>query len=164
MAQAPAGGRDAWVDYAKAIGILLVVYGHVARGLHNAGIHMDEASYTRVDSIVYSFHMPLFFFLSGLFFFRSLNRRGPAVLAANKLDTILYPYILWSLIQGLTEVGLARYTTGSATLSEVLALWNPRVQFWFLYALLLVVLTAIVVFRSDARTLLAAVLGVSALA
>jgi len=102
MAQA----RDAWVDYAKAIGILLVVYGHVARGVHNAGIPMDAALYELVDSIIYSFHMPLFFFLSGLFFLHSLERRGPGALTANKIDTIVYPYVLWSLIQGLTEVAL----------------------------------------------------------
>jgi fucose 4-O-acetylase-like acetyltransferase len=159
-----AQGRDAWVDYAKAIGILLVVYGHVARGVYNAGIAMDTALYERVDSIIYSFHMPLFFFLSGLFFFHSLNRRGPTALAANKVDTILYPYILWSLIQGMTEVWLSRYTTGKATLSEVLSLWDPRVQFWFLYALFLVVMSAIVVYRRDSRPLIIAVLVVSAIA
>lgn len=164
MAQTEAGGRDTWVDYAKAIGILLVVYGHVARGIYNAGIPMNTALYERVDSIIYSFHMPLFFFLSGIYFFHSLNRRGPAALAANKLDTILYPYILWSLIQGLTEVSLSPYTTGAATLTEVLALWNPRVQFWFLYALLLVVLTAILVFRNETLLLLVAVLAASSLA
>lgn len=159
-----APGRDAWVDYAKAIGIVLVVYGHVARGLYNAGIPMDTALYERVDSIIYSFHMPLFFFLSGLFFFHSLRRRGPACLTANKIDTIVYPYVIWSLIQGLTEVALSKYTTGSTTLAEVLALWDPRVQFWFLYALFLVVLTAILVYRSDARSLLAAVLAAAAVA
>ena len=159
-----ARGRDAWVDYAKAIGILLVVYGHVARGVYNAGIPLDAVLYERVDSIIYSFHMPLFFFLSGLFFFHSLQRRGPACLTANKIDTIVYPYLLWSLIQGLTEVVLSRYTTGSTTLPEVLSLWDPRVQFWFLYALFLVVLTAILVYRSDARSLLAAALAAAAVA
>lgn len=159
-----ASGRDSWADYAKAIGILLVVYGHVARGVYNAGIPMDAALYERVDSIIYSFHMPLFFFLSGLFFFHSLSRRGPAALTLTKIDTIIYPYVLWSLIQGLTEVGLAGYTTGHASLSEVLSLWHPRVQFWFLYALFLVVLTAIIIYRTDARPLLVAVLAAAAVA
>ncbi|WP_295454179.1 acyltransferase [uncultured Thiodictyon sp.] len=167
MAQAQhdaAGGRDAWVDYAKAIGIVLVVYGHVARGVFNAGIPMDGPLYRLVDSILYSFHMPLFFFLSGLFFFHSLRRRGPVALAANKVDTILYPYVLWSLIQGLTEVGLASYTNGNVTLPEVLALWDPRAQFWFLYALFMVIMTAILVYRRDTRGLLWGLLAVSALA
>jgi len=164
MGKGPTDRRDAWVDYAKAIGIVLVVYGHVARGVFNAGIPMDTALYERVDSIIYSFHMPLFFFLSGLFFFHSLQRRGRAALTANKIDTIVYPYVIWSLIQGLTEVGLSEFTTGNATLSEVLSLWDPRVQFWFLYALFLVILTAILVYRSSARSLVLAVLALSILA
>jgi fucose 4-O-acetylase-like acetyltransferase len=54
--------RDIWVDYAKGIGILLVVYGHVARGMANAGITINETLYQLADSMIYSFHMPLFFF------------------------------------------------------------------------------------------------------
>ncbi|WP_295393444.1 acyltransferase [uncultured Thiodictyon sp.] len=164
LAQGPAGGRDAWVDYAKAIGIVLVVYGHVARGVFNAGIPIDGPLYRLVDSILYSFHMPLFFFLSGLFFLHSLRRRGPVALAANKVDTILYPYILWSLIQGLIEVWLARYTNGHLGLTEVLELWNPRAQFWFLYALFLVIMTAILVYRRETRPFLWGLLAVAALA
>ena len=72
--------------------------------------------------------------------------------------------MIWSLIQGLTEVALSQYTTSSTTLAEVLSLWDPRVQFWFLYALFLVVVTAILVYRSDARFLIAAVLAASAVA
>ncbi len=158
------GGRDPWVDYAKAIGIVLVVYGHVARGLFNAGIPMDVPLYERVDSSIYSFHMPLFFFLSGIFFLHSLHRRGSLALAANKMDTILYPYILWSLIQGLTEVWLSRYTNGKVPLTEVLSLWDPRAQFWFLYALFLVMLAAILVYRRDTRALILGVLALGALA
>jgi fucose 4-O-acetylase-like acetyltransferase len=60
--------RDHWVDYAKGLGILLVVYGHVSRGVFNAGIKVDAELFKLVDSVIYSFHMPLFFFLSGLFF------------------------------------------------------------------------------------------------
>lgn len=131
--------RNSWVDYAKAIGIILVVYGHVARGVFKAGIPMDEGLYQLVDSIIYSFHMPLFFFLSGLFFYNSFKSRGATGLIANKVDTIIYPYILWSLLQGSIESVLSKYTNGSVSFSDVLAFaWQPRAQFWFLYALFLV--------------------------
>lgn len=124
--------RNVWVDYAKAIGIILVVYGHVARGVFNAGLPMDEGSYRLVDCIIYSFHMPLFFFLSGLFFYDSLMKRGRTGLVVNKVDTIVYPFIVWSLLQGLLEVVLSNYTNGQVTLTEVLSLlWMPRAQFWF---------------------------------
>lgn len=128
--------RRYWVDYAKAIGIVLVVYGHVARGVHNAGLPFDNDVFRLADSIVYSFHMPLFFFLSGLFFYDSLTRRGQGGLLLNKVDTIVYPFLIWSLLQGSVEVLMARYTSFDASFGDVLALlWSPRAQFWFLYAL-----------------------------
>lgn len=37
--------RESWVDYAKGIGILLVVFGHVNRGLQAAGIIMPSKLY-----------------------------------------------------------------------------------------------------------------------
>ena len=139
--------RNAWVDYAKAIGIILVVYGHVARGVFKAGIPMDGELYQLVDSIIYSFHMPLFFFLSGLFFYTSFNRRGAGGLIANKVDTVLYPYVIWWLLQGSIESVLSKYTNGSVTFADVLAFaWQPRAQFWFLYALFLVFVTSSVLF------------------
>lgn len=130
--------RTSWPDYAKAIGIVLVVYGHVARGIHHAGIECPERWYRVVDSVVYSFHMPLFFFLSGLFFRPSLAKRGSQGLLLSKIDTILYPYVVWSLLQGCVEAGLSQVTNGDVSFQEVFALfWAPRAQFWFLYALLL---------------------------
>jgi fucose 4-O-acetylase-like acetyltransferase len=145
--------RNVWVDYAKAIGIILVVYGHVARGVFNAGLPMDEAEFVLVDSIIYSFHMPLFFFLSGLFFFDSLQKRGRGGLIVNKVDTIVYPFIVWSLLQGLFEVGMSNYTNGQVTLVEVFSLlWMPRAQFWFLYALFLVFVVCTFLYaRADRR-------------
>lgn len=72
--------REAWVDYAKGIGIILVVFGHVNRGLYSAGIQLSGSSYLLTDSIIYSFHMPLFFFLSGLFLRNPwIKREKPAL-------------------------------------------------------------------------------------
>ncbi|MBU0813227.1 MAG: acyltransferase [Gammaproteobacteria bacterium] len=144
--------RNAWVDYAKAIGIILVVYGHVARGVFNAGLPMDQDEYLLVDSVIYSFHMPLFFFLSGLFFYDSLVKRGKAGLIINKVDTIIYLFIVWSLLQGLIEVVLSNYTNGDVTLGQVFSLlWSPRAQFWFLYALFLVFVVCSFVYAKASR-------------
>jgi fucose 4-O-acetylase-like acetyltransferase len=140
--------RETWVDYAKAIGIILVVYGHVARGLHNSQITMNEHFYKLADNFVYSFHMPLFFFLSGLYFVKSFNKRTAKEFAFSKIDTLVYPYILWSLIQGITEAKLSTYTNGTVTYAEVFALlWEPRAQFWFLYALALIFLFSAIIYR-----------------
>lgn len=125
-----------WVDYAKGIGIGLVVYGHVLRGLYHAGLGLSETYFFYSDSIVYSFHMPLFFFLSGLFVRNSLSTRGGLVFFTEKLRLIVYPYLVWSLLQGGVEVLFSNYTNGNATVAELwCVIYQPRAQFWFLYSL-----------------------------
>lgn len=156
--------RSAWVDYAKGIGIILVVYGHVSRGIVSSGLMIDSSLFQYIDSVIYTFHMPLFFFLSGLFLLSSFDAKGFSQVASSKLDTILYPYVIWSLLQGGVEVVLSNYTNGNVTLSEVFALFiSPRAQFWFLYALLLVFLTSLLALYFVGHKVLPALFLVSVL-
>lgn len=142
--------RNIWVDYAKAIGIILVVYGHVARGVLTQGLIINQDIYKIVDKIIYSFHMPLFFFLSGLFLIPSLTTRTVKNFLFGKFDTIIYPYIVWSLLQGLIEVALSHYTNGHTTMSEVFSLaWIPRAQFWFLYVLFFIFVFASLIYKQN---------------
>lgn len=130
--------REAWVDYAKGVGIVLVVYGHIAWGICNAGLQCDLPRETLVNSVLYTFHMPLFFLLAGLFLKHSLAaQRGASGLIANKFNTVAYPYIVWSLLQGGVELLFGRYkNSGAVTIEQILAFpWEPRMQFWFLYTL-----------------------------
>jgi fucose 4-O-acetylase-like acetyltransferase len=154
--------RNALFDYAKGIGIILVVYGHVARGIQSAGLPVDQEFHTLVDSVIYSFHMPLFFFISGCFFPLSVEKRGAVGLLAGKLSTVVYPYILWSLLQGLLEVAVSAHTNGSVTLDQVLSLlWWPRAQFWFLYILFGAFVLAAVLYRQTTPAWTTMVLGLA---
>jgi len=137
-----------WVEYAKGIGIILVVYGHVARGVFNAGMGQDVELFKLIDSIIYSFHMPLFFFISGLFFVSSIRRRSAKGLFFSKLDTIVYPYLVWSLIQGFVKLLVGPVTNFGMELDELYSiLWKPIDQFWFLYVLFLIFVIMTVVYR-----------------
>lgn len=145
--------RSSWIDIAKGLGILLVVYGHVARGLFNAHVPMDTWWFRTVDQAIYAFHMPLFFLLSGYFLMPSLLRKGPAAFMEGRVATVLYPYVLWSLLQGGVEVVMSRWTSTHVTWAEVLSLaWAPRAQFWFLYALFLMSVIAVLVCWRRPRT------------
>ncbi|GAB2189281.1 acyltransferase family protein [Sessilibacter sp. MAH2] len=149
---ADAATRDYWVDYAKAIGIALVVYGHVIRGVYDAGLSISEGFFLLSDSIVYSFHMPLFFFLSGLFFFGSFNKRGAKDFLLNKVDTVAYPYFLWSFIQITFVVVLARFANSPADSGAFWSiLTHPFGQFWFLYALFFFFVASSIVFFKEFR-------------
>ena len=76
--------RFIWVDYAKTIGIYLVILGH---------------SYicTPINEIIYTFHMPLFFFLSGYLF---SFERYPSFkkFAWKRFKSLLVPYLWINLI------------------------------------------------------------------
>ncbi|WP_282115102.1 acyltransferase [Pseudoalteromonas arctica] len=140
--------RSDWIDYAKGLGIILVVYGHVARGLYNSGVHINEGAYQLIDSFIYSFHMPLFFFLSGFFLLSSLKKKSGKELIFKKVDTIFYPYVLWSVLQGTIEVSLSKVTNGDVKLYEVLSLFTyARAHFWFLYALFLLFFVSILLHK-----------------
>ena len=125
-----------WVDYAKGIGIFLVVVGHVLRGLVNSSILQPSTLQSFVDRWIYGFHMPLFFFISGLFVQRSLSKPFKDFLL-DKLYVIAYPYFLWSLIQMAIQALASRYTTTNhislANIWQII--YQPYQQFWFFYTL-----------------------------
>jgi len=131
--------RTRWVDIAKGIGIILVVYGHVLRGLHEANLEMSEKFFEVSDALVYGFHMPLFFFLSGMFVAKWAKRDWPTA-TLQKTRSLLYPYLIWSLLQGVIMISLASLTNNTedsltyANLGYHIAI-EPFGQFWFLYAL-----------------------------
>lgn len=129
--------RNEFEDYARGIGIVLVVYGHVLRGLMNADLIPAHHWLTQSDYAIYTFHMPLFFLLSGLHVERGLRRGRPGFLSA-KLQTIVYPYLLWSVMQGLVQWMLSNDTNQPFYLADLGRIfWSPFGQFWFLYALFL---------------------------
>jgi len=139
--------RLQWVDHAKGVGIVLVVFGHVIDGVHTAGVRIDALTFRLTWDSLYSFHIPLFFFLSGLFFPHSWQRRGLRGVMLNKVDTLVYPYVLWSLLQGFTQVVFSHHVNNPVTAGEVLSLWwHPRQEFWFLYALFFTYLIACVAY------------------
>lgn len=126
--------RIEWIDTAKGLAIILVVYGHALEGVfYNVG--MNVQSYTIQHTFIYAFHMPLFFILSGVFLSDWL-KRSPTIALKQKVKTLLIPYIIWSIIQGafmllahsssITKIGWKRLLTIPI---------NPIDQFWFIYVL-----------------------------
>ena len=68
--------RIEWVDYSKAIAIILVIVGHA--------ISEYSLDFPILEKVIYSMHMPLFFLLSGYVFKIKENQ---------KIKRILIPYI-----------------------------------------------------------------------
>lgn len=92
--------------------------------------------------------MPLFFFLSGLFFIESISGKSKKKFISGKFKSIFYPYAVWSILQGCIEVILSNYTNSKTSLLSVLSFpFHPRAQFWFLYALLLIFILSCIIYN-----------------
>lgn len=129
--------RLEWIDYAKAIAIILVVYRHILIGVERAGMSVHPLL-INANEIVYSFRMPLFFILSGIFVSRSISKRSGKTFIFNKLSTIYYPYLIWGVIQISIQIILSDYTNADRGLLDYFYLFaNPRAidQLWYLSAL-----------------------------
>ena len=101
--------RIASIDIAKGVGMLFIIWGHVMR-------------YGITNHWVYVFHIPLFFFLSGLVF--SHERYGDfKAFLKRKFQTLLIPYFIYSVV---TWVIWALYSY--VTHAEVDSYWMPLLQ------------------------------------
>ncbi|MGI8952122.1 MAG: acyltransferase family protein [Chitinophagaceae bacterium] len=129
--------RLAWVDYLRGIAIVLVVYRHVLLGIDRSGI-IIPAYLINANMIFYSFRMPLFFILSGIFISASLAKKSVKQLVFIKFENLLYPYFIWAFIQISLQILLSSYTNSSRGLIDYLYMfYQPRNldQFWYLPAL-----------------------------
>lgn len=121
-------------DVVKAAAIIFVVIGHTWRGLNTAGMIPDAALFARIDAAIYLFHMPVFFFLSGLFF---TARRPLFDFLRNRAILLLWPMLLWGWIDaGLKSAAGIPIKGQVYSLAEVaLSVLPPVGIFWFLYTL-----------------------------
>ena len=126
-----------WVDYLKGIAIILVVYRHSLLGITNSGI-TSPAYLENANLMFYSFRMPLFFMLSGIFISRSLAKRSVKEFITSKFETLMYPYFIWVIIQISLQIALSGFTNSNRSFIDYTYIfYQPRNldQFWYLPAL-----------------------------
>ncbi len=76
--------RIHWIDICRGIAIILVMYGHLFAS--------DQSSY-----LIYAFHMPLFFFISG-FVFKPQRNTSLKKIAMKYAKQLLVPYALFAIL------------------------------------------------------------------
>jgi fucose 4-O-acetylase-like acetyltransferase len=159
------GVRSNIVDMVKGIAIILVVYGHTAQGMTHRGWWVGPgASFSHI--FVYSFHMPAFFFVSGLFVTGSIAKRGSRHFTIDKLKTILYPYVLLAIVGVALEplIGRFKFETRPFRWNIFLVNLADGQASWFLFVLFFCLMLALVTVRVPAwlRFLVAALVGMAA--
>jgi fucose 4-O-acetylase-like acetyltransferase len=132
--------RHAWVDYARGICIILVCYRHAYEGLTNAEA-LNAANYPLLKYLnvfFFSFRMPLFFIVSGIFVGLSLQKKGLLQYVTDRFRYIFYPCLVWGVIQITLQLLFNDYVNAERKPIDYLYLLiSPREieQFWYLNAL-----------------------------
>jgi fucose 4-O-acetylase-like acetyltransferase len=134
--------RNQWIDYARGICIILVCYRHCFEGLRIAGLDTNSYPSLQVLNVCFfSFRMPLFFIVSGLFVSRSLQKKTLGNYINNRFSIVFYPLIIWGVLQVTLQLLLKNYVNAQREPIDYLNLLVlPRKieQFWYLNALFFV--------------------------
>lgn len=85
-----------YIDASKGIGMLLVIWAHTSNIF---------------SSFIYAFHMPLFFFLSGMMF-REQKYQKIGDLIKKRMHTLIIPYLFYSFVTWIVWSGYTILTSG----------------------------------------------------
>lgn len=139
--------RDRSIDVAKGIAIILIVAGHVWRGLAGARIVDGRSNlFEEVDTALYAVHLPVFALLAGLFVHRGVERRGAGPYLARRALDLAWLYVLWTVIQGGVRLLTSTVTNHPTDLGGfVRSFWIKDSQLWFLPFVVVVTALAVAV-------------------
>ncbi len=137
--QASKQARIGWIDSLKGLGIILVVIGHVTQGyIGNTTFQSSEWFLEVIHCIIYSFHMYLFFIISGMTFSIAYFRDG--ILNKGKLvcqiKNVIYVFSIFSIVQWIIKYAFSRFVNSEyGFLDLVLFAIKPMSPYWYLWVL-----------------------------
>lgn len=131
------------IDNLYALGTVLVVFGHSHSSDWSSfsGTILESAI-----SFIYTFHMPLFFFIAGFLFMNScsLERIGYGQWIKQKAQRLLIPYVVLSAVALVPKYYVENQTFAGFANYLIKAIFVPRIgvwgHFWFLPVLMLIYL------------------------
>ena len=135
-----------WIDSLKGIAILLVVLGHTLDG---TPMYSTTDWMKQVHGFIYSFHMPLFFFLSGCTFNLSKKHSDYKAFAFRILELFLV-YVIWSFFMYAGKALLSAEVSNQNKFSfPYCLLFSPVDPFWYLIVLLFYSLVGFLIERAN---------------
>jgi fucose 4-O-acetylase-like acetyltransferase len=137
--------RIEYIDLLKAFTIFLVLWGHNIQQFDNS-INLSQFYLIPASKIIYSFHMPLFFMLSGFFFKSSLKLRFKEYFI-KKVQQLALPWLVWCILRGSYLLIDAIVIKGQRLSILQCGLKVFSGHFWFLIALFLLYTIVYIFYR-----------------
>lgn len=152
--------RSLLIDAVRGMAISLVALGHTNQGIIHRYWWGSSMTGLRLDNAIYAFHMPAFFFMSGIFLRSSAKRRGAWGFTVERARTILYPYVVWSILITLSAIPLARFVVHRpSSLPQFLHDLVTGAGIWFLPTLFLCLIFGLVLRRLHGALIFAIAVG-----
>ncbi len=105
--------RYNFIDTLKALGIFFVVLGHTP-GMESSSSNVERI----LSQYIFSFHMPLFFFISGFLQKKEILLQPVSIYIKKYIKALLVPYVFFSIISYLAWVLVLRHF-GKSALREI---------------------------------------------
>lgn len=123
--------RIAYFDLLKLFAVLLVIVGHVIS-------QYDDRGYGHPINVwIYSFHMPLFMFMSGLFFQNTLKKPFKEMVRSKSI-LLLLPLVSWSIINLIVNnLAVLPVSEWNKAVWQYLTSFGPLHGLWYLKCLFL---------------------------
>lgn len=130
--------RINWIDACKGFTIILVVIGHIADGYLSAGVFLTYNSILKyMRCLIYSFHMPLFFVVSGMTFYKAYAEKKRKERFICQVANLIWIYSVFSIIQWCVQKALSGNVNNSYSLYDLLLIpIKPIAIYWYLYVLI----------------------------
>lgn len=136
--------RDCSFDVLKGILILIVVLGHALQFQYQ-----EDCWHHPLFDGIYTFHMPLFVFVSGYFFY-SCTRRNFHEMIVNKLKRLMLPWLIWSIVLVVAMCIIQKDAFFSLPTREKGSILFQEFQtFWYLICVFVLTLFYYPIFKAD---------------
>ncbi len=129
-----------WLSILQGWSMLLVVIGHVVLTDDMYDPQYPISSY--LYNVIYSFHMPLFIFISGwLLYYTSIARsRSYKEVILSKLKRLLIPFYFFTCLTVLIKIILVQFVKRQVDINELINTFvlyssNPLKELWFIVVL-----------------------------
>lgn len=132
--------RIGWIDSCKGLAIILVVVGHILDSYFRSELFLEQSSFMLYShSFIYSFHMPLFFCLSGFVFYQAYLKNSECGFRKIWFKDVnnIYIYILWSFIQWAAKVLFTSDVNEKLTVKDLMLIpIKPMSPYWYIYVMI----------------------------
>lgn len=126
--------RIEWIDALKGFAILTVVIGHCVTDCISSRTFPEHAYFLQaLNDFIYSFHMPLFFMISGYVFYLTKSYRK----YKTKVLDFTMIYVIWCMFTWLSKFFMAKDVNNPVNVMDLISIiYKPIMVYWYLYVLI----------------------------